>query len=374
MTMARFSQLVNIPVATLKPYVVSDAGKRRALGSVPGGTKRVVVSADEAQFLVDVMRRKDRGDDGMSRLEAIDMLQDLAPHLSHDQAVKYFDMHIRPAHKELLTGVVKAEATTSKRSCITVEQQYRWHKAVDRAYEILRERNTGLTPDGKTFGEVAHHFVAGGDETCLLASGGDVKIIGDKEKKKHQVQSANSRTSITVYRSGTAAGAHGPVGFLPPGQKRKAGYDDAFLVKHGAPEGSTIEMTPTGYMTEEGWLEMSPHMADGLRKLPVICDMPHWWMVKIIDGFGEHTSSVQAMDIYDKRKILLLKEEGDASHVNQSYDQQVAKDDKRNMRGGLNFVRTTSKLTKQVAGAPRSTPLPPLTIAHSHTSPLPCRR
>ena len=119
---------------------------------------------------------------------------------------------------------------------------------------------------------------------------------------------------------------------------------------------------------------MSPHMADGLRKLPVICDMPHWWMVKIIDGFGAHTSSVQAMDIYDKRKILLLNEDGDASHVNQSYDQQVAKDDKRNMRGGLNFVRTTSKLTKQVAGAPRSTPLPPLTIAHSHTSPLPCRR
>eukprot|EP00966_Prymnesium_polylepis_P329712 7385390-Prymnesium_polylepis.1 len=50
------------------------------------------------------------------------------------------------------------------------------------------------------------HFIFGGDETCLLASDGDVKIIGDKEKPKHQKATADSRTSITVYRSGNSAG------------------------------------------------------------------------------------------------------------------------------------------------------------------------
>ena len=55
------------------------------------------------------------------------------------------------------------------------------------------------------------HFVWGGDETGLQASNGDVKIIGDKEKKKHEVQSANSRTSVTLYRVGNTAGTTGPI-------------------------------------------------------------------------------------------------------------------------------------------------------------------
>lgn len=61
------------------------------------------------------------------------------------------------------------------------------------------------------------HFVFGGDETGLQASGGDVRIIGDKAKKKHEVQTANSRLSATLYRSGNAAGSDGPTAFMPPG-------------------------------------------------------------------------------------------------------------------------------------------------------------
>ena len=74
-------------------------------------------------------------------------------------------------------------------------------------------------------------------------------------------------------------------------------------------------MTPTGYMTEDAWLEMAEETAAGIRAMPVICDNPDWWVIKIIDGFGPHTSSVEAMKIYAKHKILLVKEEGDTSHV-----------------------------------------------------------
>lgn len=66
------------------------------------------------------------------------------------------------------------------------------------------------------------HFIFGGDETGLQASNGDVKIIGDKGKKKHEVQTANSRISVTMYRIGNTAGSDGPTAFLPPGAHRLA--------------------------------------------------------------------------------------------------------------------------------------------------------
>ena len=345
MTLTRFCHVIGIPYHTFAQYVCKDKSKRKVLGCSVGPKSTLTHSTE--QFVVDVMRRKDRGNDGLGRREGIDMVQDLQPGLTRSQAPHAFDSHVRQKHKDELTGIVKASATTDKRCAITVPQQFRWHSTVDGALAFLREQNTGLTPDGKTFGEVIDHFVTGGDETCLLASDGDVKIIGDKKKPKHDVPAGSSRTSITLYRTGSAAGAHGPTAFLPPGERRKSGYTDEFLEKHGAAKGSTIAMTPTGYMTEEAWVELAPTIADGIRALPVICDMPHWWVLKIIDGFGPHVSSETAMQIYYDKKIVLLKEEGDASHVNQAYDQEVAKSDKRSMRGALGFLRSSSKLTKQ---------------------------
>ena len=50
--------------------------------------------------------------------------------------------------------------------------------------------------------------------------------------------------------------------------------------------------------------------AAGIWAMPVICDNPDWWVVKIIGGFSPHTSSLEAMEVYVKHKILLVKEEG----------------------------------------------------------------
>ena len=54
-------------------------------------------------------------------------------------------------------------------------------------------------------------------------------------------------------------------------------------------------MTPTGYMTEDAWVELAPSMAAGIRQLPIICEAPDWWVVKFVDGFGPHVSSIVAM-------------------------------------------------------------------------------
>lgn len=216
MTLSRFCALAEIPKKTFQSYVCEDESRRRTVGVGVGNAKRLL-QPDTEEFLVDMMRRRDRANDGMDRRAGISMLQDLQPELSSLQAQTQFDRVLRPAHKDVLTGIVKAEATTTKRSAITVEQQYRWHSTVDGSFAFLRANNTGTTPDGRTFGEVMPHFILGGDETCLLASNGEVKIIGDKEKKKHEVQTLNSRNSITLYRSGSAAGNDGPTAFLPPG-------------------------------------------------------------------------------------------------------------------------------------------------------------
>ena len=57
------------------------------------------------------------------------------------------------------------------------------------------------------------------------------------------------------------------------------------------------------------------------------------------------------MQIYYDKKIVLLKEDGDTSHVCQSYDQKVAKDDKRSMRGSLAFLRKATSQTKGIVDA-----------------------
>ena len=344
MSLLSYAVCIGINYQTLADYCCKDHGKRKQLGISVGAP--TLFSEGEQQFAVDVVRRHDRGNDGLSKRECVDILHDLKPGAKRASVSKAFDRTIRPHNSEALTGIVKANPTTVKRTAITVGQQFRWHTAVDQALTFLREQNTGLTPDGKTFGEVIDHFVFGGDETCFLASGADVKIIGDKQKPKHDLPTGNSRTSATIYRVGSTAGATGPTGFLPPGKQRKAGYTDAFLEKHGAPPGSMVVMTPTGYMTEDAWLEMAPKMAAGIRQVKVVVDMPNWWVLKIIDGFGAHTSSERAMEVYSAAKILLLKEDAETSHACQMYDQKVATDDKKSMRQSLAYLRQSNKLVK----------------------------
>jgi hypothetical protein len=59
--------------------------------------------------------------------ECVDMMHDLRPDLKRKAVQQAFDRTVRPKHKKELTGIVKANATTVKRTVITVPQQYRWH-------------------------------------------------------------------------------------------------------------------------------------------------------------------------------------------------------------------------------------------------------
>ena len=170
---------------------------------------------------------------------------------------------------------------------------------------FLREKNTGVSKlTGQSFGELIDEFIWFGDETGFQACDGALKIIGGKALPKHERRTADSRASVSFYRVGNAKGQDGPTGFMPPGKYRKAAFTDAFLEEQGAPPGSTLVMTPNGYMAEEAWETISPSTARGIRAL-IDKHNPEWWALKMVGGYTPHTTSLNAMKAHEAKKVLL---------------------------------------------------------------------
>ena len=65
----------------------------------------------------------------------------------------------------------------------------------------------------------AHYFKLNLDETCFLCNEGELKIIGDNDKPRHDKNCSDSRFSITVLQVGSAADMNGPVIVLVKGYK-----------------------------------------------------------------------------------------------------------------------------------------------------------
>ena len=66
-------------------------------------------------------------------------------------------------------------------------------------------------------------------------------------------------------------------------------------------------------------------MCKGLRSInAIVASNPQWFMLEISDGFGAHILLLPAMKERFYDKILSLKEEGDSSHINKTYDKYAA--------------------------------------------------
>ena len=338
-----YSVIVGIPYRTLVSYTKEDPSKRRQLGAATGPSP--ILDTSDTKFMSDVLRRADRGNEGMSRAEAINTIQELVPGVSKQTGSRLLTNHIlrNVDNKGLLkSNLVVAQATTTKRSAITLQQQWRWHTTVDNALDQMREKNQGTCKlTGKTFGELIGYFIIGGDEACFMANAkGDGRVIGSADIKKQEKNFDDCRASITAYRTGTAKGDQGPTGFLLKGDKTRHGYSNKFLEKHGAAHGSQIIMTESAFMTTVAWEKMTPMLMRGYRKINKYVEAnPDWWCLEILDGFGAHFNSHYAMKERQKNRIISLKEEGNSSHVNQAYDRHVAKIDKQHAANFLSFLR-----------------------------------
>ena len=130
--MKDYAARVGIPYQTLHSYARPDKGKRKALGSSVG--KQRVFTAEEEQFVVDVVRRHDRGNDGLNKMQCVDKLHELRPSLPRKSVINAFDRTIRPSRDTEITGIIKANSTTMKRTAINVPQQWRWHTVSVLAY------------------------------------------------------------------------------------------------------------------------------------------------------------------------------------------------------------------------------------------------
>jgi hypothetical protein len=158
-----FASIVGIPRKTLEKYVHEDRNKRRKLGFFVG--RAPALNEKDSNFAADVLCRADRGNEGYTRKEAVDMIQDLKPRMNRKQASRSLTMHVIHSHPDVLKQkVVKAQSTTTKQTAITVPQQWRWHTHMDSVFDELRHHNTGnCRCCGKLFGEVIEHSIIGGD-------------------------------------------------------------------------------------------------------------------------------------------------------------------------------------------------------------------
>ena len=94
--------------------------------------------------------------------------------------------------------VYKAQATTTKRTAITVDQQLRWHSTIDYGIEELLQPNEPID-EFKIFMD---HFIGNLDESCIIISDGRIKVIASASKKKTEKRTDDTRESITTVRTG----------------------------------------------------------------------------------------------------------------------------------------------------------------------------
>ena len=366
MSMVSFAKMKGLPATTFKYYVHKDPNKRRKLG-VPCGRKPLI-SNKTSDVLCEVAIRHDRANMGLTPAQLEDKMQLVAPHLSHKQIQNHRSRTFRNKHKHRLNPKsVMPQKTSSRRSQCTVAQQYRWFQTFDRSLDILRAKNTGLCKkSGLPFEEVMEHFLIGLDEACLIADAdGNIKILGEFGRRKHEKKVSDCRASSTLVRTGVFSGTNGPTCFLMAGINRRTGYDDDYLLRYGCAPGSQILMTENAFMTEECWERMTPKLVAGYRSLPYIKENPDWFCLEIFDRFGPHYSSLEAMKHRYDNKVLSTKEEGDSSSINQvtsifdlflicmhvqtltlivsqstqMYDNQTARSDKREQRKTLAILR-----------------------------------
>ena len=94
-------------------------------------------------------------------------------------------------------------------------------------------------------------------------------------------------------------------------------------------------MTENAYMMDDAWLQVLKEIAKGYHLLPYIKENPQWYVCKLLDGFKLHKNVLKAHKLCSNALIISLREESNSSHVNQGYDQLVAKNDKKNAAKSL---------------------------------------
>ena len=107
-------------------------------------------------------------------------------------------------------------------------------------------------------------------------------------------------------------------------------------------------MTEKAFMTHDAWYKATKAVIYGYNEMSVIRDNPQWFILEFLDGFGYHEYEPRALKMRAERNIPSAKEESRTSHVNQAYDQFVAKNDKKILAETLSCQRKMKHVNKGI--------------------------
>ena len=149
------------------------------------------------------------------------------------------------------------------------------------------------------------------DESLMVASNGNLRVVGSTDMLKHKKIIDENRDSISSLRAGSSAGEDGLRIYMTKGEKMDLEtLRGDFAKKHNVPPGLGVYSTPNAYLNDKTWRNIAPALWEGIRMMPVVRYYSYCWTVLTLDGFESHLDPA-ALLIFSKHKILLVKEEVD---------------------------------------------------------------
>jgi hypothetical protein len=274
-----------VDIGRVPPSTFRDRLKSGNALTSPTQGRPGLLTKDERRAVADSVARRDEMNSGKDTTVLITCLHQAFPTLTRKQLSNHWH-HTLKKDEVLTKGRVTGEASSIARSgAINEFAQRAWFLTVKRIRTNLDALSPG-TYEGKTYQELRNHFIVGSDEEGVQASYNGKRLVGRRGKKLHMFNSADSRTSATALRTGSAASKKGPSMYILGGQKAEIYIDTKFLVENGAPEGSIYTCNPAAYMTDSTWDANVDDFCRALRNMdPVVQANPNWWMEWHVDGF-----------------------------------------------------------------------------------------
>ncbi len=161
-----------------------NSGRNELMRTSADKKSRSITTIKMRELLANTAKACDEAQNGMSRKEMIQIMVQLTGK-NAKTCENHFDWLIREKKLTQLKNcgrVQKAQPTTTKRACIRIEQQLRWHNTI----EIAWEDHCKCNQPTDEFLRLQPHFLLNLDETCVMGNLSNLRIVGSAEVKKHE--------------------------------------------------------------------------------------------------------------------------------------------------------------------------------------------
>ena len=132
-----------------------------------------MLNGADIYFMGNVMVWSDRGYNGMSRAEDMNVIQEINPMLDRRQSKGHFNWLVftkARADGKIKRRTLKSQATTTERTAIAYQSKWRQYVFSTNIFNDIRKNNMGVCKEtGKTFVQLMQHLVLILDEAFIMA-------------------------------------------------------------------------------------------------------------------------------------------------------------------------------------------------------------